>query len=90
VISIDTPGLRETTGAAALLMPKAEVSQMVDAMTRIMREPALRRELSERGIEHARTLSWRRCSAETLAVLEEAAHLPAPLKTLAARRANHD
>jgi len=35
---------------------------------------ALRRELSEKGLANAQTFSWQKCSAETLAVLAQAAH----------------
>lgn len=76
VISIDTVGLREITGGAALLIQKAEVPEIVEAMQKLATDPSLRRELSERGLAQARTLSWRRCSAEPLAVLAEAARLP--------------
>lgn len=76
VITIDTLGMRETAGGAALLLPKAEIPEMVDAMERIVADTALRRELIERGLAHAKRFSWQRCSADTLAVLEEAASLP--------------
>ena len=78
VITIDTPGMRETAGGIALLLPRAEVPEMVDAMERMATDTALRRELTERGLRHAQQFSWQRCSADTLAVLEEAARLPDP------------
>ena len=76
VVTIDTPGLRETTGGAAFLMSKADVPEMVEAMSRLASDAALRRELAERGLISAQRFSWQRCSAETLAVLEEATELP--------------
>jgi glycosyltransferase involved in cell wall biosynthesis len=85
VITIDTPGLRETTGGAALLMDTADVPTIVDSMSRIAREPALRDELAERGLTHAATWSWRRCSQETLDVLAEARELDPPGFTRRAR-----
>ena len=88
VICTNTPGLRETTGGAAILMTKAEVPEMVEAMSRLAGDPALRRELAEKGLAHAQRFSWQRCSAETLAVLEEAAHLSAPLVHVKARGGN--
>ncbi len=78
VITVDTPGLRETTGGAAILMSKAEVPEIVEAMSRLTRNPALRCELAERGLAHARRFSWQRSSTETLAILEEAAQLSTP------------
>jgi len=73
VITVDTPGLRETTGNEALYMAEAEVPDMVEAMTRAAQDLELRRGLSEGGLRFARQFSWRRTAAETLAVLEEAA-----------------
>ena len=89
VITVETPGLRETTGGAALLMSKAEVPELVEALGRLADDAPLRRELAERGLAHARRFSWERCSAETLAVLAEAGGLPAPSVHAAPRRDHH-
>ncbi len=75
VIIGDTPGLRETTGGAAALISKAEVPEIAEAMSRVANNPTLRRDLAEKGLEHARQFSWKRCATETLAVLQEAAQL---------------
>jgi len=74
VISIDTPGARENTGGAALLIPRLDVNGLVAAMSRLAGDSSLRTELSERGLENALTFSWPKCSRETLGILEEAAH----------------
>jgi glycosyltransferase involved in cell wall biosynthesis len=73
VICIDTAGMREITGGAALFIPTLGVPEMVDAMRRMATDGTLRAELGEKGRGHARQFSWRRCSAETMEVLEEAA-----------------
>jgi glycosyltransferase involved in cell wall biosynthesis len=78
VLTVDVPGLHETTGGAALLIPRVDVAELADAMARLATDAVLRRELSERGLAHARRFSWERCSAETLAVMEEAGRLVAP------------
>jgi len=77
VITVDTPGLREMTGGKALLMPAAEVGAIRDSLARLASDEALRKRLSEDGLAFARQFSWRRTSRETLAVLEEAARMPA-------------
>jgi glycosyltransferase involved in cell wall biosynthesis len=74
VICIDTGGMREITGEAAVLIPKLQVEELVRAMFRVAGDAPLRRRLSEEGLAHARHFSWARCASETLAVLEEAAH----------------
>ena len=77
VITVDTPGLREMTGGKALLMPAAELGAIRDSLARLASDEALRKRLSEEGLAFARQFSWRRTSRETLAVLEEAARMPA-------------
>lgn len=73
VITVDAPGLRESTGSAALFMPEAEVPEIAAAMERLAGDPALRRELVERGLRNAERFSWERTSHRTLDVLAEAA-----------------
>jgi alpha-1,3-rhamnosyl/mannosyltransferase len=75
VITLDSPGLREQTDGNALLLQRAEVRELVEAMTRLADDPALRARLVADGLEHAAGFTWERCSLETLAVLEEAARL---------------
>ena len=75
VISVDTEGTRETTGGAALLIPRIDADVLASAMTRIAGEPALRSDLSARGLANSRQYSWARCADETLAVCEEAARM---------------
>ncbi len=78
VICIDTPGMREATGDAALLIPKLEIDELVEAMTRIAEDAALRRELAANGLSYSKRFSWQKCAADVLAVLTEAAQMPAP------------
>lgn len=84
VICIDTVGMRDITGGAAFFIPKLEVGGMFEALSRLASDVSLRRELSERGLANAQRFSWQRCSLETLAVIEEAAHLPSPVRSLGA------
>ena len=72
VITIDTPGMRETTGGAGCLLPRAELRDLVDALRRVTSDSALREELVEAGLAQAARRSWSRCAEETLRVLEEA------------------
>ncbi len=78
VICIDTAGMRDITGGAAFMIPQLDVPEMVGAMSRLAGDTRLRRELSEKGLLNARRFSWERCSSETLAILDEAARIPAP------------
>ncbi len=73
VVTVDTPGLRETTNGIALWMARAEVREIVAALARLVKDETLRRRLSEEGLSFARQFTWQRCAAETLNVLAEAA-----------------
>lgn len=75
VISVDTPGTREITGGAALLIPRLDADSLATAMSTIASDPALRQDLSIRGLANSRQYSWERCARETLAVCREAAEL---------------
>jgi glycosyltransferase involved in cell wall biosynthesis len=73
VVTVDAPGLRESTGSAALFVPAAEVGKIAEAMCRVALEAALREELSIKGLANARLYSWERASLETLELLAEVA-----------------
>jgi glycosyltransferase involved in cell wall biosynthesis len=78
VITIDTPGLREVSGGAAYLIPRADVASIAEAMSRLATDADLRAELVEAGLGQAAGRTWDRCAAETLDVLEEAVRLAPP------------
>jgi len=78
VLISDTPGLREMTGGFAFVIPKVEVQDIAEGLTRIATDAALRDQLSKQGLKHASGFSWERTSRETLAVLEEAGQMEAP------------
>jgi glycosyltransferase involved in cell wall biosynthesis len=75
VISVRTVGTEEISGGAALLIPELAHAPLVDAMTRIAGDAALRRELSERGLVNSRRYSWSRCARQTLEVCREAVEM---------------
>jgi glycosyltransferase involved in cell wall biosynthesis len=78
VITTDTPGLREITGGAALLLAEPDVPAIASALARVAGDADLRRRLSAEGLGHARRLSWERTARSTLGVLVEAAGIPGP------------
>ncbi|HVF39698.1 MAG TPA: glycosyltransferase family 1 protein [Gemmatimonadaceae bacterium] len=75
VIAVDTEGTREITGAAAMLIPKLEVSHLVEAMTALADNESFRRDLSESGLVNSQRYSWQRCAEETLDACVEAVEL---------------
>jgi glycosyltransferase involved in cell wall biosynthesis len=75
VITVDAPGLREVTGGAALYAARAEVPDIVRAMSRVASDASYRQMLSERGLENVLRFSWQKCAQQTLDVIEQAARL---------------
>ncbi|MEO6655364.1 MAG: glycosyltransferase, partial [Pyrinomonadaceae bacterium] len=77
VICIDTPGMREATGDSAMLLSRLEVDELVAAMSKMAGDSELRRDLSEKGLIYSKRFSWKKCAADVLAALTEAAQMPA-------------
>lgn len=72
VICLDSAGMREVAGGVARMVTTMESSLLAQAMRDIAMQPALRQELREGGLEHAKKFSWRKTAQLTLAVLAEA------------------
>jgi glycosyltransferase involved in cell wall biosynthesis len=75
VITTDVPGLRETTGGHALLLPAAEVEPLAEAMLRMAEDRQLHQQLAETGLEFMKQFTWERTARATLNTLWEAANL---------------
>ena len=75
VICIDTGGMREITGGAALFVETLEPGLLADAMSQLVANTDLQLRLRNEGLLNAKRFSWERCAAETLAVLAEVASM---------------
>lgn len=64
-ITSNAPALVEVTGDAALHFDATNAEQLAEAMLLLANDDALRGELSRRGRERARELTWRRCAEAT-------------------------
>ena len=62
----------EVAGDAALTFDPSRPSEIAGAVTRILGDPALARDLTERGRARAAEFSWKRTAEETLASFERA------------------
>ena len=58
--------LPEVGGEAALYFDPGRPAEIAGAITRLLAEPELRRELAQRGRRRAAELSWRACAEATL------------------------
>ncbi|MET0791315.1 MAG: glycosyltransferase family 1 protein [Polyangiaceae bacterium] len=72
VIASDTPALVEVLGGAGLHARVGDAAGLATAMAKL-RDPALRSELRERGLERARAFSWDSAARDTLEVYRDAA-----------------
>jgi alpha-1,3-rhamnosyl/mannosyltransferase len=68
VVCSDSSSLPEVAGDAALLTDPRDVTQLSAAIARLLDDPILRCELSERGRARALTFSWDRTAAQTVAL----------------------
>lgn len=64
--------LGEVAGDAALTLRELEVEPFALELRRLVSDEALRKDLRERGLAHARTFTWERCAAQTLGCYQRA------------------
>ena len=69
----DLPVFMETLGGGALRVPPGDAEALAQALLRLERDAALRRELVAAGASALAELSWQRAAERTRAVLHEAA-----------------
>ncbi len=69
----NTSSLPEVAGDAALLFNPWSAHDIAATILRALEDPALRRELSARGLERAHRFSWRAAAQQTLEVYSNAA-----------------
>jgi glycosyltransferase involved in cell wall biosynthesis len=59
VVAFDNSSLPEVVGEGGLLVPDGDVAAMSDAVSRVIDDQGLRRELSERGPAWSARFPWR-------------------------------
>ena len=70
VVTSNCYGSKEIAGDAAVLVEPESVDSIADGIRNVITRPALRQELTERGLRHSRAFTWERCAGQTLDVLE--------------------
>jgi glycosyltransferase involved in cell wall biosynthesis len=73
VIVGNKTSLPEVVGDAALTVDPFDVEAIASAMTRVIDSPALRKELSVKGLTRAEDFDWRETARKTLAIYYEVA-----------------
>jgi glycosyltransferase involved in cell wall biosynthesis len=72
VICTGVTSMKETVGDAGLLIPPRDVEATADAIARLARDGALRRQLRDAGIARAARFSWRNTALATVESYERA------------------
>jgi alpha-1,3-rhamnosyl/mannosyltransferase len=75
VLCANTSSLPEVVSEAALMVDPYSVIKIAEGLVRLLEQPALRRDLRERGLRQAREFSWHRTALATLGVYESCAAL---------------
>jgi glycosyltransferase involved in cell wall biosynthesis len=73
VVASNVSSLPEVTDAAAVLVDPYDVESITEGMRRVLSDPALARDLSEKGVARARHFSWERSVARTLEIYKSVA-----------------
>ncbi len=71
VVTSNVSSLPEVAGDAALLVDPHQPEQIAKAISQLLVDEKLRRDLVEKGLRHARQFTWERTARETLRVFEE-------------------
>jgi len=73
VVTSDRGGTAEVAGEAALLVDPESVEGIADALSRLLRDEELRKELSGRGLARSRGYRWELTAQETVRAYRQAA-----------------
>jgi glycosyltransferase involved in cell wall biosynthesis len=68
VVCANTSSLPEIVGDAALLFPAGDEAALAQAITALLLDDGLCRQLAERGLAQAARFSWETTARQTLAV----------------------
>jgi len=73
VICSNTSSLPEVAGNAALMIDPSNPATLTDAMRRVIKDPALRADLSRKGLAQAAAFTWDETARQTLSAYEAVA-----------------
>lgn len=73
VVTSNVSSLPEVVGDAAVLIDPYDTESIADGMRRALTDPALRADLTARGLERARAFSWDRSVRQIRAIYDEVA-----------------
>ena len=71
IVAAKTSSIPEVIGNAGILVDPLNISEMAEAVRRVLSDPSLRASLTEKGIQRARGFTWERAAQETLRIYQE-------------------
>jgi alpha-1,3-rhamnosyl/mannosyltransferase len=71
VVASNTTSLPEVVGEAGIPTNPYDPDELRDAMGKLLENPDIRKEMSEKGLDRAKKFSWNRCALETVSVYEK-------------------
>jgi glycosyltransferase involved in cell wall biosynthesis len=71
VITLNTSSLPEVVGDAGIMVDPESEEQLINAMYKLYKDKALRKELSKKGLERAKMFSWERMVDEIMKKFKE-------------------
>lgn len=71
VIASSAGAVTEVVGDSAIILPNTSPESIADAMIRILSEPGLREELSQKGYKRSANFSWSKAAHQTLEIYNQ-------------------
>ncbi|HER63451.1 MAG TPA: glycosyltransferase family 1 protein [Desulfobacteraceae bacterium] len=70
IVTSNSTGLKELTEGVSVAVDPADTDAIAGAIQKVLSDPALRRQMREKGLERSRIFSWEKCARQTLDIFE--------------------
>lgn len=71
IVTSNSTGLKELTDGVSVAVDPTDTDAIAAAMHQVLSDPALQRQMREKGLERSRLFSWEKCARETLAIFKD-------------------
>jgi glycosyltransferase involved in cell wall biosynthesis len=71
VVTSHTTSLPEVVGDAGILVNPNDADEWREVMVKVLEDPKIKEEMSEKGLERAKLFSWEKCARGTLSVYQK-------------------
>ncbi len=63
--------MKEVAGDAAIYFNPLEIEEIVEALQKYLKDPELRKKMSDKALSRSSEFTWEKCSKETFSYLSE-------------------